>query len=75
MTCICLFVVNVINVVQYIIAHDIILTKCLKLNFENVTCQNFSNFSEHSSINIVFVSESLCNDFFSLSYGHFCSVV
>ena len=29
------------NFVQYIMAHDITLTKCLKLNFEKLMCHNF----------------------------------
>ena len=46
------------NFVQYIMAHDIILTKYLTLNFEKLACHNFCN--EHSGINVVCVSESLC---------------
>ena len=38
MTCIC---INVTNFVQYIMAHDKILTKCSKLNFEKLMGQNF----------------------------------
>ena len=38
MTCICF---DVTNFVQYIMAHDITLTKCSKLNSEKLMCHNF----------------------------------
>ena len=40
-------------------AHDIILTKCLKLNFDKLTCHNFFKLlvSIHADINVVCVCQ------------------
>ena len=40
----CMGICGLSNFVQYIMAHGIILTKCLKVNFEKLTCHNFFKF-------------------------------
>ncbi len=36
-----MYLVTVTNVVQYIILHIIISTKCLRLRFDKLTCHSF----------------------------------